>query len=452
MPFKAVSLFSGCGGLDLGFHRQGVELLAAIDNDQAAIDCFNYNFGEGGICMSVEDPAFSQLIKKIERADIVLGGFPCQGFSKSGPKRKEDPRNTLYLAMLMAVEQLKPQIFVAENVDGIEQNYNGEFVTRIMADFTRLGYTVAYKIVNAADFGVPQHRRRIFFVGHRLKLNFEWPQPTHLAERRNGEYKSGNLLSADLPLFRAIDIPSARTIRDSIGDIQSLDAPVADHVIISPIKNKDKAIIERIGPGQKLCNVRFSETSVYTWQIPEVFGEVNEREQIILETIAKNRRKKKYGTIPNGNPLPISEITSLAGIDLQSTDLQGLEQKGYLKRVDERYDLKGAMFCSGLYKRPVWHEPSPTIITLFHNPRYMLHPSENRPLTIRECARLQSFPDDFLFLAAGISIEDSYRLIGNAVAPRLATHIAKSILTFLKKHTNEVETVSEKPGYLVAGI
>lgn len=452
MPYKAVSLFSGCGGLDLGFHRQGVELLAAVDNDPAAINCFNYNFGKGGICMSVDNPAFSELIGKIGQADIVLGGFPCQGFSKSGPKRKDDPRNTLYLAMLKAVECLKPQVFVAENVDGIEQNYNGEFVAKIIDDFTQLGYTVEYKIVNAADFGVPQHRRRIFFVGHRFRSKFEWPKPTHLAERRNGEYKSGNMLSVDLPLFRAMDIPSARTVRDSIGDIQSLDLGIADHVVISPMKAKDMAIIKRIGPGQKLCNVRFSETSVYTWQIPEAFGEVTPREQLILETIAKNRRKKKYGTVPNGNPLSIEEIALLSGIKLETIEINLLEEKGYLKRIDERYDLKGAMFCSGLYKRPVWNEPSPTIITLFHSPRYMLHPSENRPLTIRECARLQSFPDDFLFTAAGISIEDSYRLIGNAVAPRMATHMAKSILTFLKSHTNEVKAISEEPGYVVAGV
>lgn len=384
MPYRAVSLFSGCGGLDLGFHRQGINLLAAVDNDPAAIKCFNYNFGEGGVCMNVEDTPFNELIEEIGQADIVLGGFPCQGFSKSGPKRKDDPRNSLYLSMLKTVERLKPLVFVAENVDGIEQNYNGEFVTKIVDDFTRLGYKVDYKVVNAADFGVPQHRRRIFFVGHRLQSNFVWPKPTHVAQIRNGEYKSGNILSVDLPLFRAADIVPARTVYEAIGDISSLEATVPDHLTTTPIKPKDMAVIRRIGPGQKLCNVRFSETSVYTWHIPEAFGDVTEREQLILETIAKNRRKKKYGTIPNGNPLPADEIALLANIVLKQNELETLEAKGYLKRVDERYDLKGAMFCSGLYKRPLWHEPSPTIITLFHNPRYMLHPSENRPLTIRE--------------------------------------------------------------------
>jgi DNA (cytosine-5)-methyltransferase 1 len=282
---------------------------------------------------------------------------------------------------------------------------------------------------------------------------FKWPEPTHFVKTRNGEFKSDRLLSSDLPLFRKNDVLPARTVRDAIGEIQDLNMELKDHVTIPAIKEKDSLIIKHIGKGQKLCNVRFSETSVYTWEIPEVFGEVSDYERDILMAIAKNRRKKKYGLIPNGNPLSSSEISQILDITIKDDDLERLKLKGYLKKIDEKYDLKGAMFCSGLYKRPLWDEPSPTIITLFHNPRNFLHPEQNRPFTIRECARLQSFPDAFLFTDSGISIEDSYRLIGNAVAPLLAEQIAKSIYSYLDHSINsETKTIRQEQGQLVAGV
>ena len=443
MKLRAVSLFCGCGGLDWGFHKAGVEIVAAIDNDPAAIKCYNHNFGKGGICLSVKDVAFNKLIEEIGSVDIVLGGFPCQGFSKSGPKKREDPRNSLYESMLYAIKKLKPSIFVAENVDGLAQNYKGEFLAQIYNDFNSLNYNVEYKIIDAADFGVPQHRRRIIFIGTKTGKSIVWPLPSHVAKIRNGEFLSKNLLKAQIGLFDTLSNP-ALTVRQAIGDLELKSDEIPDHTITTKISQDDIKIVERIGEGQKLCNVRFSKTSVFTWQIPDVFGEVSTREILILETIAKNRRKKKYGNIPNGNPLPLCEIAKLSDLAIEQNELTALEKKGYVKEISGKYDIKGAMFCSGLYKRPLWNEPSPTIITLFYSPRFMLHPTKNRPLTIRECARLQSFPDNFYFLSAGISIEDSYRLIGNAVAPKLAHQIAQAIIKSLTLKT-DYETITTKP-------
>lgn len=431
MKLRAVSLFSGCGGLDWGFHQNGFEILTAIDNDPAAIKCYNYNFGGGGICVNVEDPIFKDIINEIGNVDIVLGGFPCQGFSKSGPKRKEDPRNNLYLSMLFAIKVLRPKVFVAENVDGLAQNYKGEVLTQILNDFSSIGYHVEYKIIDTADFGIPQHRRRIIFIGTSSEIKFSWPAPTHLAKVRNGEFLSKDLLKAEIGLFGSL-LPKPITIRQAIGDLVNHVLGIDDHVTVNSIRQADFEIIKRIKEGQKLCNVRFSSSSVYTWEIPEVFGNVSQKEVIILEIIAKNRRKKVYGNIPNGNPLPLEEIERLANLKISIDEIHLLKAKGYIKEVNGKYDIKGAMFCSGLYKRPLWDEPAPTIITLFHNPRYLVHPSENRPLTVRECARLQSFPDSFMFLASGITIEESYRLIGNAVAPKLSFEIAKKIVDLFK--------------------
>lgn len=152
-----------------------------------------------------------------------------------------------------------------------------------------------------------------------------------------------------------------------------------------------------------------------------------------------------YGSIPNGNPLSLSVIKELSGLKVSQKDIDELVKKGYLKDIDQKYDLKGAMFCSGLYKRPEWNQPSPTVITLFGNPRYFLHPLKNRPFTIREAARLQSFPDTFKFLDSGISECDSFRLIGNAVPPELSKHLATATIQILtSSQNNETKKLSSK--------
>lgn len=440
--FSIVSLFSGCGGLDLGFSREDTKFLYACDHDESAVKCFNHNFSHVATVRDVQDENFLNDIRSIGNADIVLGGFPCQGFSKSGPKRESDPRNVLYLSMVEAVKILNPKVFVAENVDGMAQNYKGQFVSQIVQDFSTLGYIVEPKILNAVDFGVPQYRRRIIFIGIQKDLRsdmFTWPESTHKGGTRNGEFKSAMELGGYLPFFNeSKPLKNMVTIKDAIADLLETGENFSDHTYIAPTKQQD-AIIAKIGFGQKLCNVRFAKTSVYTWQIPEVFGHIENKEILILETIGKNRRKKQYGNIPNGNPLSLDIVNEILDENFTKSDFDNLVAKGYLKEKDGKYDLTGAMFCSGLFRRPDWNDASPTIITVFYNARYFVHPIKNRPFTIREVARLQSFPDDFKFLEAGISKQDAYRLIGNAVPPRLAGHIAESILKFLKTES-EYET------------
>lgn len=410
-------MFSGCGGLDLAFERQGFEVVCAIDNDVHSVHTYNNNLNPVANVVDVTTSDFDKLLSKYDGINVVVGGFPCQGFSKAGPKRIDDPRNKLYLAMVHAIAQLKPVIFVAENVDGLNQNFNGVFLEKIKKDFGELGYEVQERTFNAVGFGVAQHRRRTFIIGFRDRLAWVWPKYSHVFTTRNGERRIEDI---DVDFSES---HRARVIRDVIDDLLDLKANVVDHEV-EPISRRDQVIAQKIGVGQKLCNVRFSETSVYTWDIPEVFGPISESEKIILETIARNRRKKIYGSIPNGNPLPVEEIERLSGVRGVSEKLDGLLSKGYLKDVDGKYDLKGAMFCSGLYKRPNWSEPSPTVLTNFYNPRYFLHPLQDRPFSVRECARLQSFPDWFSFSGP---IKEKYRQIGNAVPPLMADALALSV-------------------------
>ena len=449
-----VSLFSGCGGLDSGFKELGFDLIYSCDIDPAAVDCYARNIDPRVYIRDITSTEFQQDIAEIKTCDVVLGGFPCQGFSKAGPKNARDKRNTLYIEMKNAIALLRPQIFIAENVDGISQNFQGAYLERIIADFALIGYQVKYQIIDAVAFGLPQHRRRIFFVGVEQSAHkcFSWPEPTHIFKRRNGEAKihtpeqqrqqttPWQMDTPERPLPQRI-----QTIRDAMQDIRALDDTIPDHKITYRWPRKYNTIFQAIREGQKLCNVRLASTSVHTWQIPAVFGPVSGREILILETIARYRRHKKYGDIPNGNPLPLDEIERLSDLENIQQEIESLHSKGYIKAKNAGYDLKGAMFCSGLFKRPLWNEPAPTVLTNFHNPRYFLHPLEARPFTLRECARLQGFPDAFLFTGPTIpvSLESGYRLVGNAVPPILSRVLATATRQFFDQNKRQVTQYRE---------
>lgn len=440
--FRAVSLFSGCGGMDLGFAGAGFTVVRAIDLDPAAAAVHAVNFGTPAVPGDVTGTGFAAWRRELGPVDVVLGGFPCQGFSKAGPKRADDPRNGLYRAMLAAVRELRPACFVAENVEGLAQNFGGRYLEQISGDFGRLGYRVAVALIDAIGYGVPQHRRRIFFVGTAAGLPpAGWPQPSRAVRVRNGETGRPRampsalhgLLGPDHALAGAglTGLAEPVPVSAAIGDLRSLDAPVAGHEVITGWPDRYEAIIKAIGPGQKLCNVRHGPESVRTWDIPQAFGPVTAAERDVLEVIARNRRHRKYGTIPNGNPLPVPVIEELTGQRDLRPVLDGLCQRGFAKALDGRYDLRGGLFCSGQFRRPAWDAPAPTVLTGFGNPRYFLHPLEDRPFSLREAARLQGFPDEFVLRPPGVSLPDAFRLVGNAVPPPLARALAAQVAAAL---------------------
>lgn len=447
-PHKVVSLFSGCGGLDVGFKEQGYDLIYACDSDPDAVDAYARNIDRRVFLRDVRSQAFHEDIASIGRCDVILGGFPCQGFSKAGPKNMRDQRNTLYVEMKNAIAALQPAVFIAENVDGISQNFNGAYLNQIVADFKGIGYEIEYRILDAVAFGLPQHRRRIFFVGILQTAHeaFHWPIETHQPRIRNGEFKITNSYLGQAPSLWD-DLPDGGqnlgngrrsfqgtlTMSDALNDLIDLDNSTPDHKVTHAWPKNYEIIFKAIKPGQKLCNVRHASTSVYTWHIPDVFGATTDAQRLILQTIAENRRHKKYGNIPNGNPLPVEEIEHLSGLTDILSDIKVLLSMGYLKEIKGSYDLKGAMFNSGLFKRPLWNEPSPTVLTNFHNPRYFLHPLKDRPFSLRECARLQGFPDSFTFTEddSRMSLVAGYRLVGNAVPPPLSRSFALAARLFL---------------------
>jgi DNA (cytosine-5)-methyltransferase 1 len=177
---KIVSLFSGCGGLDIGFINAGHEVIWANDIDGDSVSTYIKNIGNHAVHSPIQD-VFSS---SIPDCDVVIGGFPCQGFSQANRLRfEEDDRNRLYLEFLRVIRDKQPAYFLAENVRGILSLASGRAIQKIEEDFSSAGYRVQTQLFNVADFGVPQNRWRVIIAGTRKDLpvneNYAYPTPTH---------------------------------------------------------------------------------------------------------------------------------------------------------------------------------------------------------------------------------------------------------------------------------
>lgn len=169
MKYTAVSLFCGAGGLDMGFEQAGIHTIWANDFNQDACDTHALWSNATVVCGDIGKIDKSA----IPTADIMLGGFPCQGFSLSGPRKLDDSRNTLYKHYVEIVKQKQPKVFVGENVKGLLSMGNGEVMDAIIAAFADCGYDVFYELVNAKNYGVPQDRERVIITGFRHDMNVE---------------------------------------------------------------------------------------------------------------------------------------------------------------------------------------------------------------------------------------------------------------------------------------
>ena len=177
---KIISLFSGAGGLDLGLIQAGNTIIWANDIDKDAVATYRENIGDHIVCDDIKNIDISAL----PNADVVVGGFPCQGFSQANRLRTlDDDRNQLYRFFFNTIKVKQPKYFIAENVKGILSLGKGEAIKQIVADFEAAGYITSVNLVNMADYGVPQTRQRVIIIGQRVdlgkELRFIFPQPTH---------------------------------------------------------------------------------------------------------------------------------------------------------------------------------------------------------------------------------------------------------------------------------
>ena len=175
---RVVSLFSGAGGLDLGLKMSGHQIVWAVDIDKDSCETYKNNIGDHIICNDISN------VKDIPESDVIVGGFPCQGFSLANLKRSvNDDRNKLYKEFVRIVKLKSPYYFIAENVRGILSLDDGKIMKNIINDFTKLGYNVQYKVVNFANYGVPQNRFRVIIVGSKKTIQkekyFNYPIETH---------------------------------------------------------------------------------------------------------------------------------------------------------------------------------------------------------------------------------------------------------------------------------
>lgn len=199
--FTAVSLFCGAGGLDMGFDRAGFKTIWANDLEPDACETHRRWSHSKVVCGDIAKVDYST----IPVSDVILGGFPCQGFSLSGPRKIDDSRNSLYKHYVKLVRQNKPLAFIGENVKGLLTMGGGQIIDAIVADFSECGYDVFYKLINAKNFGVPQDRERVIIVGFRKDLEVR----DFDLKVSNGETMTLREAIGDMPAAKPEDVCSA---------------------------------------------------------------------------------------------------------------------------------------------------------------------------------------------------------------------------------------------------
>jgi DNA (cytosine-5)-methyltransferase 1 len=365
-----IDLFCGAGGLSEGFRQAGYHVLAGNDFFDAAGETFAATHREAKFLPGpIQDYSAEDFLKaaglKPGELDVLVGGPPCQGFSVYNHQRGlHDERSSLYREYLRIVEGLKPDWVVLENVTGMTSAGGGAAVEAIIQGLSDLGYDVAAQILKAEEYGVPQERRRIVFIGNRVGLPVRYPETTH------GPGK--------LPFV---------TVRDAIGDLPSLG------------NGADKGVV--------------------------AYGS---------EALTEYQAEMRGGS----NCVDNHSAAKLAGINLER--LKHIPQGGSWRDIP--FDLLPAGMKRAKrsdhtkrYGRLRWEGLASTILTKC-DPHWgaYFHPDQDRTLTVREAARLQSFPDWFEFKG---SRTDQYVQVGNAVPPLLGRAIADAI----SKVVEEAEAV-----------
>jgi DNA (cytosine-5)-methyltransferase 1 len=379
---RFISLFSGCGGFDLGLIDAGFTPVQAYDNCADAIVHYRFN-----VCPKVAQEDLTQFVPQHSQApDIVIAGPPCQGFSTAGKRDLADKRNHLLPLAGRLAANLNPKVIVIENVaaagSGAHRRYWEETENHLRSQHYR---THTFKI-NATEVGLPQTRSRLLLFAWRTRREIKFQLPS-ISDGRLDEALSG---------------------------VESLPNHVPE-----PLKpgSRDYQIACHIGPGQKLSNVRGGPRSVHTWNIPEVFGKTTAAECGMLEFIMRIRRQERRRDFGDADPVSLARLRKQFKGQTQAL-VGSLLRKGYLRHVGTDLDL--CYSFNGKYRRFQWEDKACTVDTRFGEAQLFLHPNEHRPFTVREAARIQGFPDNYVF---DCSKRTAFRLIGNAVPPPMG-HMA----------------------------
>lgn len=382
-----LDLFCGAGGLALGFHQAGYNVVGGVDNFAEACASFHLNItGSRAETLDLTKTSARE-VRGIfgSRVDVLVGGPSCQGFSTSGGfskpdgRDKDDPRNSLFRHYLDVVTELQPLWIVMENVPGLLLYHRGIVARRIVGAFKEVGYDVVPMILLAADFGVPQLRRRLVFVGNRTGAAVRFPIATH----------------GDALLWQNYALPFAHLSRIGQKNVSS----------VPPHATFDDA-----------CS-----------DLPELHeGDCIEEREYELGPRSKYQDMMREGSnsVTQHHAFDLSELDRLAAEVLEpGQNWRNLPKE----RLPERFSRIRPYDATTMYRRLEGSRPAFTITTKFNEASTgaFIHPTQNRTLSIREAARLQSFPDKYRFVGSPAQIRTQ---IGNAVPPLLAQAIAEAIL------------------------
>lgn len=404
-----VSLFAGAGGMDLGFKQAGFEIIWANEFDPVFASTYRKNIGDHIVVGDIQNISNKEIPSK---ADVVIGGFPCQGFSIANNNRikkgMDDPRNFLYKEMLRVIDHVKPKFFVAENVKGILNILGGRaFDEIILPDFKKLGYKVDYKKLNAANYGVPQQRERVFIIGNRIGTLNPYPTQSHadINKIQNGQIKLE---------FGRRNLKPYNTTKDAIGHLHDLwislkpqkinDKTVYNHMAYTNVADKFWARKHPVDQ-EDICDYLKewrAIAGISTKKVDKIFGYAHTAGHWF-------RKDNNSGSIPK--PDDWWKLKEILGFDDR-----------YDKQVTE-LELREIVFEQSL-RITNWDRPSDTITAT--SPE--IHVNRKRRLTARECAILQTFPDDFIFEG---SLNAMIKQIGNAVPVMLANKIARNIKSYI---------------------
>lgn len=375
---KVIDLFAGCGGLSLGFEMAGFEISLAIEKDEWASETYRANHPDTKVITGDITEILdldSLLDKKHLPIDGIIGGPPCQGFSLSGNRDKNDPRNSLFMEFVRFVKFYKPKFFVMENVTGIlsmKTKDNQNVKDLILDEYHNAGYNVKICKLNAAEYGVPQSRIRIVFIGIRNDLEFN--------EETLGP----------IPFLFGDD---QVTVEQAIMDLPQIES----------------------GKGEEQMDYNTeAQTSYQQW--------ARANSTAVHNHVAMRHTKRLIERFEN-----IGFGQSVADVD---------ECHKQRKRGDAQ-KISGKTFSQN-NMRPFPNKPSPTVPASFQS--NFVHPYINRNFTAREGARLQSFPDNYIFHGKRTTMSweknlSQYQQIGNAVPPLLSKAIAENIKKYFKKET-----------------
>lgn len=420
---RFIDLFSGIGGIRKGFELAcddlGIEYECVFTSEikPYAIDVFKQNHPDEAIAGDITQIEADQ----IPDFDFILAGFPCQAFSAAGKRLGfEDTRGTLFFEVERIIKEKEPYGFVLENVEGLVNHDKknpkdeiGRTLDLILKHLKALGYKVSWRVLNAKDFGVPQDRKRIYIVGTKKK------KP---------------------------DLKEFDTSHSILSSVLENGLPTSDSAFVKLILSHYQ--IEELS-GKSIKDKRGGDNNIHSWDI-EYKGAISSQQKKLLNTMLKERRKKKwaeeYGIDwMDGMPLTIAQIRTFFDCDNLEEMLEDLVRKKYLrkehpkKKVGNRrvpdetlplgYNIVAGKMSFEVGKILDPNGIAPTLVAMDMQHLFVIDGNGLRPLSLREGLRLFGYPDDYKF---DVSIQDGYDLLGNTVVVPVIKEVSKRILEIYK--------------------